>query len=199
MNVLAPPPPYRSVSRDTVTAVAMPSADSVDDAGLSFHFGDDRALRIAYEAHGAAIYTYCARTVGDAAADVAQEVFVAAWRHRDRFDPERAPLIAWLIGIARFKVLDHLRKIKRVPAPQATLPDAVTLDAADRLAQQFIVRAALDALPAQRKQLVEMAFFTDLTHQEISDRTGIPIGSVKSDIRRGLLRLRTILEGQDVD
>ena len=199
MNVLLALPSLDTSTRDTVGVMVAPEAESIDAVGISFRRGDDEALRLAYEAHGAAVHTYCAQTVGDAAADVTQEVFVAAWRHRERYDHERGPLVAWLIGIARFKVLDHLRKIKRVPTPLDTVPDVAALDAADRLAQELMVHAALAELPPQRRLLVEMAFFTDLTHHEIAQRTGIPIGSVKSDIRRGLLRLRSILEGHDVD
>lgn len=171
----------------------------VDPIALAFANGDPDALRRVYERHGALVHTLCARTVGrDAAADVTQEVFIAAWKSRTNFNPQRGVLAAWLVGVARFKVIAYLRSSARVPEPRAA--DSTAADPTsqvDAIADQLLVNDALAALPERMRHVVAKAFFEDLTHEQIADSTGIPIGTVKSDIRRGLQRLRVILEAHD--
>lgn len=164
--------------------------------------GDEAALRLAYEQFGSLVFTYCVRSLGDrdAAADCTQETFVSAWRSRDRFDPDRGNLAAWLMGIARHRVADAFRARARTPV---TLPDPPEAHAApqpppdDRLAERLLVAHALTTLEQRTRQVVELAYYSDLTHTEIADRTGVPLGTVKSDLRRGLQRLRAHLEGGD--
>jgi len=162
--------------------------------------GDDDALRLAYELFGTMVFTYCARSLfdRDAAADCAQETFVSAWRSRDRFDPAKGRLGAWLMGIAKFRVLDAYRSGARTPTPTGEVEGlAGTSTAAgsavpseDRLADQLLLAQALEHLHPRVRDVVELAFYSDLTHAEIAARTGIPLGTVKSDLRRGLERLR---------
>jgi RNA polymerase sigma-70 factor (ECF subfamily) len=175
----------------------MPSAD---DLGPRFADGDESALRRAYEEHGPLIFAFCRRSLAAVsdAEDVTQHTFVEAWRSRERFDPERGSLAGWLLGIARHKVLDHTRSSERrarvatrvetqiaVAEPPAK-PDAVL----DRL----VVADALARLPTEQRRALELAFFDDLTHPEIARTMKMPLGTVKSHIRRGLARLRTRLE-----
>ena len=87
----------------------MPIRTSGDDLADAFAAGAPDALRRAYDEHQRAVYSYCRKLVAEHAADVTQEVFLAAWRSRARFDPQSGSLGGWLMGIAKFKVADHLR------------------------------------------------------------------------------------------
>lgn len=164
--------------------------------------GDDSALRLAWEQCGTLIFTYCARSLADrgAAEDCTQEVFVSAWRSRGRYDPERGSLAGWLMGIARHRVLDAYRSAPRVPMPglPTTVPDADkpgTTAEADALMDRLLVEHALETLSPRARQVVELAFRGDLTQSQIAERLDLPLGTVKSDLRRGLARLRAHLEG----
>jgi RNA polymerase sigma-70 factor (ECF subfamily) len=173
-----------------------------EDEALARAFvdGDGDALRRVYERHGSLVYSYCRRAVGaDLAADATQEVFVAAWRSRQQFDPDRGSLAGWLMGIARFKVVDQLRARERSPLPSGEPLEPASRHSTDldRIADRMLVDAALAQLPDRARGVLELAFLGDHTHAEIAEKTGIPLGTVKSDIRRGLARLRVELEGFD--
>lgn len=177
----------------------MPKAYDIDDVEASFVAGDDQALRRAYDAHGRLVYTLCRRSLGsDAATDVTQEVFAAGWFARRQYDPSRGSLGGWLVGIARNKVIDHLRAQGRRPStvgtPSSDLPAALTEAEVEGLADRLLLADALAQLPDRPKRLIELAFFEQLTHPEIAERCDLPIGTVKSDIRRGLARMRRHLE-----
>jgi RNA polymerase sigma-70 factor (ECF subfamily) len=166
----------------------------------AFADGADDALRQVYERHGSLVYSYCRRAVGaDLAADAAQEVFLAAWRSRQHFDPDRGSLAGWLMGIARFKVVDQMRARGRQPVPSEHPPEPASglPTDLDRVADRMLVDGALAQLPERVRGVLELAFLGDHTHAEIAEKTGIPLGTVKSDIRRGLARLRAELEGFD--
>jgi RNA polymerase sigma-70 factor (ECF subfamily) len=174
---------------------AMPP--DVTDLDASFAHGPLDVLRGAYEAHGRLVFTFCQRSVGpDRAHDVTQEVFITAWRQRERFDPQRGPLPAWLIGIARNKVLEAARRgafhVLDGATPDVGVPSAP--DIVDGLADRLLLADALEHLPPRMRALISLAFDEELTHAQIADRTGLPLGTVKSDIRRGLQRLRRHLD-----
>ncbi|MGH1505634.1 MAG: RNA polymerase sigma factor [Acidimicrobiales bacterium] len=198
-------------------AVATPAAPSVtdderDDLDRRFAAGDPDALRLAYDAHGSMIYTFCVRKVGsDRAPDVTQEVFVAAWRSQRRFDPTKGGLAPWLMGIAKFRCVDALRRDGR-HAPERSVGDEWSLadgsapagpepasdPDTDRLADRMLLAEALETLDERARRCLELAYYHQLTHTEISAATGMPLGTVKSDIRRSLARLRYHLE-DDLD
>ncbi len=172
---------------------------AVDPAELAFERGDDHALKAAYDAHGSLIYTYCKRSLGvEQAKDVTQEVFLAAWRARERFDSERGSLAGWLMGIAKNKVIDHIRLTgRRVSTVGGTdmVEYIATTEGVGALADRLLVNDAIASLPDRPRRVVELAFLEDLTHAQIAERTDLPLGTVKSDIRRGLARMRRHLEG----
>jgi RNA polymerase sigma-70 factor (ECF subfamily) len=176
-----------------------PAAD--DLLAVGFASGDESALKQVYDAHSRLVHSYCRRVVGaDLAADVTQEVFLAAWRSRERYRPEQGTLCGWLMGIARFKAIDATRARARRPDPvdDESTPEAVAPPGElDDLALRMLLTEALQQLPERARQMVELAFFEDLTHTEIAERTNQPLGTVKSDIRRGLERMRRHLEGFD--
>lgn len=167
--------------------------------------GHDSALRQAWDQFGPLVFTYCTRALGDreAAADCTQETFVSAWRSRERFDPARGTLAAWLVSIARYRTLDAFRSGARVPIPGLADADVEQPDPKpapdDRLADRLLVAHALESLSPRARQVVELAFWSDLTQADIAEKLGLPLGTVKSDMRRALLRLRSHLEPGVVD
>jgi RNA polymerase sigma factor (sigma-70 family) len=192
LALLSPPAPFRHQRAENATIWI-----SVQDIERLFVQGDETALRSAYDAHGALIYSFCRRTVGgETAHDVTQEVFLAAWKARDRFDPERGTLAGWLVGIAKNKVLDTLRRRQvHLLGDEPEQPADVTgPDLVDATADRMLIAAALEELSPRMKQVLTMAYLQDLTHDQISRQTSLPLGTVKSDIRRGLDRLRRNLD-----
>jgi RNA polymerase sigma-70 factor (ECF subfamily) len=165
--------------------------------------GDESAVRLAWERYGSLVFTYCSRSLADrgAAADAAQETFVSAWRSRDRFDPHTGTLPAWLLGIARYRVLDAYRRAARTPATGVVdaLADQPDPDrpTPDVLADRLLVARALETLGPRARQVVALAFYSDLTQTAIASKLDLPLGTVKSDMRRALQRLRKYLEGGD--
>lgn len=156
-------------------------------------------LREVYEAHGGLVYSICRRALDEHAAnDVTQEVFVSAWKARDQYDPERGALGAWLVGITKRRIIDHLRSERRHADRRAdeqadrTDPDSET--DLGRTIDRMVVADAMRSLPERARQVITLAYVEGLTHHEITDRTGLPLGTVKSDIRRGLSRIRECLE-----
>lgn len=178
------------------------SAAEDAELGRAFAAGTEAALPAAYRRYGRIVHGLARRTVGpDEADEVTQDVFVAAWTSRDRFDPERGSLAGWLVGVARHKALDALRRrqrhtgrLARAAAQAGDDPGTADVDAlADRLA----VADGLALLRPDVREVVELAFYSDLTHEQIARRTGRPLGTVKSHIRRSLALLRRHLEGID--
>jgi RNA polymerase sigma factor (sigma-70 family) len=158
--------------------------------------GDAEAVRMAFDAWGGAIYTYCARRLPeDDAADATQEVFVSAWRARTQFDPERGVLAQWLFGIARNTCVTFHRRRARVPEPMADLPvTAGRTTEEDGLPDRLLLLGALQQLPDRQRRVLHASFMEGWTNAEVADRLELPLGTVKSDIRRGLLSLRAHLE-----
>lgn len=183
-------------SSDVPSVLVLP-ADAVEEA---FRSGSEQGLAGAYNSHGSLIHTLCARAHPQAAADITQEVFLAAWKARDGFDPSRGPLAAWLVGIAKNKIVDAYRKegrqVPEVRDTDGTVVERLPQDRSpiDSLADKLLITEALATLPDRPRQIVQMAFYEDLTHDQIADQTNVPLGTVKSDIRRGLARLRRYLE-----
>jgi RNA polymerase sigma factor (sigma-70 family) len=193
--------------RDGVAAADDERARSAADAAVeaAWAAGDESALRMAWDQFGRLVFTYCCRALADreAAADCTQETFVSAWRSRARFDPARGSLAAWLVAIARYRTLDAFRTGARVPPPGLAPADAERPDPRpapdDHLADRLLVASALGSLAPRARQVVELAFWSDLTQADIAAKLGLPLGTVKSDMRRALQRLRPHLEGGAVD
>jgi RNA polymerase sigma factor (sigma-70 family) len=188
---LAPPARYSH-------GVSSTDAYTADDVERAFAEGHDDALRRAYDAYGRLIFSLCRRSLdAESAADVTQEVFVSAWQARARFDPARGSLAAWLVTIARNKVIDSIRAQARRPVaarePEQT-DGATVVTAVDTTADRMLVAEAMRELPDRAQRVIKLAFFDDLSHHEIAERTALPLGTVKSDIRRGLERMRRHLE-----
>lgn len=167
-----------------------------DDAlAAAIRAGDEQALRTLYDRWGGMVLRFCQRLLASAsdAEDVAQQVFVAAWLGRDRYDPDRAPLPAWLLGIARHKVIDHRRAAERLPTPVATPPDTLDEATIEQVAERLLVTDALARLSDDQRRALELAFYEGCTHEEVAARLDLPLGTAKSHIRRGLQQLRRAL------
>lgn len=172
-----------------------------DDAiARAFAAGEDRALDLAYRRWSALVYTLAVRSLGDVAdaEDVTQKTFVAAWIGRSGFDPQRARMSAWLVGIARNKIADthearaRIRRLHAELTAVSTPGDTVAPEV--DLADQLLVADEIAQLEPDAQRIIRMAFYDDLTHQQIAAALGIPLGTVKSHIRRSLQRMRHRLE-----
>jgi RNA polymerase sigma factor (sigma-70 family) len=173
--------------------------DATDsELGSQFAAGDDGVLEVAYAAHGALVYSYCRRMLdAERAADATQAVFVGAWHSRGRYRPDAGTLAGWLIGMARFTVIDILRTDGLEPTPDAPQPRDSRPAAGDatHIAKRMLVGDAIAALPERARKVVKLAVFEDLTHAQIATRCDLSLDTVKSDIHRGIERMRRHLEG----
>ncbi|MFD7955527.1 sigma-70 family RNA polymerase sigma factor [Streptomyces ardesiacus] len=162
---------------------------------------DEEAFAAIYRRWGSLVHTMATRSLGDTheAEDVTQQVFVGAWRGRRGFRPERGPLGAWLVGITRRKIVDALaartRRLSLIEsAGQDVTPARLVRPAPDEVLDRVLLVEALSRLPQTQREVLCMAFYEDLTQTQIAERTGVPLGTVKSHARRGLHRLRTAVD-----
>lgn len=174
--------------------------------------GDEAAFAAAYDRHAALVFGSVVRFMGDreAAAEVVQDAFVALWRRADQFDARSGTLVNWLLGIARHRAIDRYRaESRRATAATVSLADSTEagLDvAADATAPavdptdvvevrwtQSVVRSLVSDLPEAERDVLLLAYARGLSQSEIAERTGLPLGTVKSRTRRALGRLRTRL------
>ncbi|HEX5727489.1 MAG TPA: sigma-70 family RNA polymerase sigma factor [Longimicrobiaceae bacterium] len=166
--------------------------------------GDEPAFAALYDRWSAAVHSVALHVVGDAdeAEDVVEDTFWQAWRQAAGYRPERGTVATWLLTIARSRALDRVRarKRRREEATDA-LPDVPAGEEADplrgvELAElRTTVRAALDALPAEQRRALELAYFGGMSQTEIAAHTAPPLGTVKTRVRLGLAKLREALAG----
>jgi RNA polymerase sigma-70 factor, ECF subfamily len=162
--------------------------------------GNHAALAKCYDAIGPAVFSLAVRMLRDrpAAEDVTQDIFIQVWRQCGNYDTTRGSAEAWVMMIARTRILDRLRSraagvvLKSVGDNLPDAPDAE--DWPDDLAisheDAVNVRVALAALPDDQKQAIKLAFFDGLTHVEIAAKVGVPLGTIKTRIRLGLLKIK---------
>jgi RNA polymerase sigma-70 factor (ECF subfamily) len=166
--------------------------------------GRQDALGPLHGRYASLIYNMAAQSIGGAAAEeIVQDVFVAVWRKSGTFDPSRGTFRAWVLRIAHLRVLNELRRrgrrIRLEPDPEgvrvASVPEPGPgpPDEAWRTHRRAIVRKAVAALPPPQRQALSLAFLDDLTHEQIADFLGLPLGTTKSRIRAGLHALRAHL------
>lgn len=161
---------------------------------------DELALGMMYDIYHRLVYAIALRITGahEAAEEVTQDVFQTVWVSIDSFRLD-ASLPAWLVGITRHRAIDHTRTRRfRARNYEQQLDDRRCSEPGDGSAEALVlreaIRAALDGLPAPQRQALYLAFYGGMTHAEIADQIGQPVGTVKSRIRLGLLRLRESLE-----
>lgn len=190
------PDPYREAAAEHATLAAAMAE------------GDKQALGRLYDLLGRPLYSLALRITGDAAEaqDVVQDVFLQLWHKAADYQSSRGSYFAWAATLTRNRALDRVRMHKR--RGEIIRESAVELQPATAEHQQDsgdalwirekagAVRRALADLPAEQRTAIELAFFTGLTQQQIAERLGDPLGTVKARIRRGLLRLRENLSSR---
>ncbi len=165
----------------------------------AFAAGDERALRAAYDRWAGLVHAFCLRSLASRAdaEEATAQVFVTAWRGRAGFDGARGSLAAWLLGIARNEVADRQRAAARERELREALAGLRPVEAAptaDDLVDRLLVADELSRLQPEQRRAVSLAFYDGLTHEQVASTMGIPLGTTKSHIRRGLAVLRQRLE-----
>lgn len=166
---------------------------------------DDKALAALYDATASRVFGLVGCMLNDSglAEEVVEDTYWQVWRQAERFDPARGRPVTWLLAMARSRAIDAIRRReRRALAPlsdeeQAALCDENSATPPELLAAtngQHLLHRALETLEPQPRQLIALAFFRGLTHEEIAESTHLPLGTVKSQIRRSLQALRRCLE-----
>lgn len=170
---------------------------------------DERALETLYDRHGDYVYSVCLRMVGDVqlAEDLSQEVFLRLWRRPDLFDVSRGRFLTWLLSVARNRAIDERRsrgrRFRFETPPSVNAEEMLELaptdeerDVAVVSEERVVVQKALAALPPEQRLAIQLAYFGGYTQQEIAQGLHQPLGTVKTRIRLGLQKLRTLLMEQ---
>lgn len=182
------------------------SRDDRDLTGLvtAVAQGNERALAQLYDRTSRTVYGLALRILGDPASaeDITLEVYLQVWRTAESYDPARGTVAAWLVTLVRSRAIDWLRSRRgRGRELEDSLPEAgglpdgrpspevITIEAGRARA----VRSALAELPPEQRRAVELAYFSGMSHREIAERIELPLGTVKTRIRLGMLRLRELL------
>lgn len=179
------------------------SADRPDHALVeSLAARDLSALSALYDRYGRIAYTLAYRILGEpeAAEDVVQDAFIAAWRGAGTFRRERGSARSWLLAIVHHRAVDLLRRRTAFrPAPLEAVSEAPadvdTAEEAARSVERRSVREALGALPEAQRRTIELAYFGGYTQTELAELMGVPLGTVKGRMRIGLQKMRRILAG----
>jgi RNA polymerase sigma-70 factor (ECF subfamily) len=174
----------------------MPPPTTEDDTSLlaSVQSGDEQAMASLFDRYSKLVYSVALRVLRDPAAaeDVLQEVFMQIWRNPGSFTAARGSLGGWLAIVARNRSIDTLRR-KRPSVDVDDVPLASAFNLAGEAERNSLMeraRTVICLLPAEQRKTLEMAFFDGLTHSEIAEMTGDPLGTVKTRIRSALLTLR---------
>lgn len=161
---------------------------------------DSRAFEMLYDRYGRPVYSLAMGMLRDAsgAQEVTQEVFLSIWRQAAEFDPSRGNARSWLLALAHHKSVDAVRRGRMraaEPLQETKTSDLDVVDEALRRVEQGRVREALVRLPAEQREAIVLAYYGGYTHLEIAGRLGIPLGTAKTRIRDGMIRLRGTLAG----
>jgi RNA polymerase sigma-70 factor (ECF subfamily) len=190
--------PTLTAFRDTMTS----EHDEVSRLLLRTAKGDRRAFSELYRQSSPRLLGVCVRMLRERreAEEVLQEIYVTVWRRAAAFDPARSSAMTWLIALTRNKVIDRLRQ-----RPDATINDGFALESlADEnptpassaeAAQEYErLSRCLEALESHQRISIQEAFFSGMTYSALASRTSVPLGTLKSWVRRGLLQLRACLQ-----
>jgi RNA polymerase sigma-70 factor (ECF subfamily) len=167
---------------------------------------DPEAVRVLYARHGRMVYSVAFAIVGSEteAEEVTQDVFLRAWEKAESYEPQKARVVTWLARIARNRAIDVLRQsgarnARVLDSGDALefLPDTGAVDPGESAAtagKRRVVQAAVARLPPEQRRALTLAFMHGLTHREVAERLGEPLGTVKTRIRDAMHRLRDVLK-----
>ena len=163
--------------------------------------GDENAFAELYRARSPRVFGVIVRMIHDRgeAEDLLQEVFATAWRRADTFDPERGSAMTWLTTLARNRTIDRMRQhrdelLGENDPPEIADESPTPAVAAESNEERRRLEQCLDRLEPQQKRVIREAFFTGATYGELAQRLAVPLGTMKSWIRRSLMQLKTCLE-----
>jgi RNA polymerase sigma-70 factor, ECF subfamily len=165
--------------------------------------GDTRAFEVIFDRHGGAAFALAHRMCGrrPLAEEIVQEAFMSLWRSTSRYDPSRGSVRSWVLRVVHNRTIDAFRRelscaghdvseewiSEALPAPERTEEEV------ERRSDARLVRSALDGLPQDQRQVIELAYFAGFSHSQIADALGLPAGTVKGRMRLGLSKLRIAL------
>jgi RNA polymerase sigma-70 factor, ECF subfamily len=170
--------------------------------------GDRLAFSDLYDRFSGVLFATALRILNnqEAAEDVLQDVFVQIWEKAPLYDSSRGKPLTWAVTLTRHKAIDRLRSLQRRFRLQDQLEkesqifeqfgEQSSLDAVDLVEKGVLVREAITKLSKEQREAIELAFFSGLTQTEIAEQLNEPLGTVKARIRRGMMRLREVLERQ---
>ena len=192
---------YPAAVRTSDGSTIRPEPGHDDDRERLFQLAATGSLQRVYERYSPMVYRIGVVSLRNhhEAEEFVQQVFVRAWRGRRGFDPARGSLGSWLLGITRRQIADRFADRARQQRAQAAATGAISLSGAhpaktEEIIERVVVTDGINRLPAEQRTVLGMAFYQGLTHQEIAATTGMPVGTVKRHIRRGLTRLRNLWE-----
>jgi RNA polymerase sigma-70 factor, ECF subfamily len=181
-------------------------SDTTDaDLIASLRQGDRNALSILYDRYGGLVYTLALKLLDrpDEAEDLTQDVFLSFWK-QEKFDPNRGKLSSYLCLVTRSRAIDKLRswqseqksieKLQQIIIPETNLP--TPLDSVTLAEEQILVRESLSKLSQQQKQILELSYYQGLSQSAIATQLNLPLGTVKTHMRQGLIKLRQLLQSQ---
>lgn len=183
---------------------AMPATRDDRRLADALRAGDPRALETFHARFGGTVFGYLLATLRERAAaeDVFQTVMTEVWRRAPRYDPERGSLATWALTIARSRAIDELRRRRPEPLDPADLPETAaapgTVAPQDEALDRWRMAHLLAQLPSEERHLLELRFYAELSQSEIATRTGLPLGTIKSRMVRGLERLRGLMDEEGV-
>jgi RNA polymerase sigma-70 factor (ECF subfamily) len=180
----------------TMASLTM-TATTSESLSTDLRDGDEVAFDLAYRTHGPSVRAYICRFVPIGEADdLTQQTFLELWKSRDRIDPTR-PLIGLLLGIARRRSIDHLRKRRTDPVDMTTLRE-LSSPSGDALIDQLVyvseIEQGLAQLSEEQREVLVLSYFGELSQSEIADQLGIPLGTVKARMARGMAKLAERLD-----
>jgi len=191
------PNPNNDTSRSTYGPNV--STNEGDDTGLltRIQAGDQEAMSVLFDRYGTMVYSVALRVLKDTgeAEDVMQDIFVQVWKNPGAFVSGKGSLAGWLVVVARNRSIDMIRRRRPTdPVELFSLPSSTNLAReAERNSLLAKVRGVMGSLPDEQRKSVELAFFEGLSHSEIAEKTGDPLGTVKTRIRLALTSIRKAL------
>lgn len=161
--------------------------------------GDPQALTGVHEHYGRTVFGYLRHAMPDVATaeDVFQQVMTEVWRRSEQYDAKRASLLTWIMTITRSRAIDELRRRIPEPVDPERLPEVAGASEGDALIERLRVAELLALLRDHERDLLRMRFYEELSQTEIAERTGIPLGTVKTRMVQALERLRELAEAEE--